>query len=229
MAAETQSTVNKIIDSIYEELDYQLMESCEELDGYWVATGDVMQEELSGKLLSAFYANNFGGRTGDTETSYGRCVENDTMVQCISYNSGKEEQVATYDRSKDICIFTDEWYKMKCETMQGNYKTAPSGDWGGGRWVMCGQHSLGANNACIGATQNCASRSMFARNYTDEWAVQMLVAMKVTKTGAMFCPVQVEGKNKNKGNAWTEYASAGSNSLRCLGCKHRRQRRHVWL
>ena len=46
LAAETQSTVNKIIDSIYEELDYQLMESCEELDGYWVATGDVMQEEL---------------------------------------------------------------------------------------------------------------------------------------------------------------------------------------
>ena len=124
LAAETQSTVNKIIDSIYEELDYQLMESCEELDGYWVATGDVMQEELSGKLLSAFYANNFGGRTGDTETSYGRCVENDTMVQCISYNSGKEEQVATYDRSKDICIFTDEWYKMKCETMQGYYENS---------------------------------------------------------------------------------------------------------
>ena len=124
LAAETQSTVNKIIDSIYEELDYQLMESCEELDGYWVATGDVMQEELSGKLLSAFYANNFGGRTGDTETSYGLCVENDTMVQCISYNSGKEEQVATYDRSKDICIFTDEWYKMKCETMQGYYENS---------------------------------------------------------------------------------------------------------
>lgn len=95
----------------------------------------------------------------------------------------------------------------------GNNVSALSGDWGGGRWVMCGQHSLGAKNACIGATQNCAARSMFARNYDDEWAVQMLVAMKVTKTGAMFCPVQVEGKNKNKGNAWTEYASAGSNCV----------------
>ncbi len=124
VAAETQFTINKIIDDIYDELDYQLMESCEELDGYWVATGDEMQEQLSGKLLSAFYANNFGGRTDNTETSYGRCVENDTMIRCTNYNSGKEEQVATYDRSKDVCIFTDEWYKMKCESMQGYYENS---------------------------------------------------------------------------------------------------------
>ncbi len=85
--------------------------------------------------------------------------------------------------------------------------------WGGGRWAACGQHALGPNNACIGATRNCANRTMYARNYTDEWAVQMLVAMKVNENGAEFCPVQVEGKNKNKGNAWTEYASAGSNCV----------------
>ncbi|MDE6481791.1 MAG: hypothetical protein K2L25_03175 [Alphaproteobacteria bacterium] len=95
----------------------------------------------------------------------------------------------------------------------GNNVSQYIGDWGGGKWAVCGQHTLNSNNACIGATSTCANRAMFARNYTDEWAVQMLVAMKVTANGAQFCPVQVEGKNKNKGNAWTEYAAAGSNCV----------------
>lgn len=95
----------------------------------------------------------------------------------------------------------------------GNNVSQYIGNWGDGKWGVCEQHTLNSNNACIGATSTCANRAMFARNYTDEWAVQMLVAMKVTANGAQFCPVQVEGKNKNKGNAWTEYAAAGSNCV----------------
>jgi len=127
LAPETTSTVTKIVADLNEELDYQLMEACEELDGYWLSPDDVMAENLSGKLLTAFYAgDNFGGRTGDDELSWGRCVQNDTMISCLAYNSSKDTEtpVATYDKNKDECIFTDEWYKQRCETMGGYYENA---------------------------------------------------------------------------------------------------------
>ena len=39
---------------------------------------------------------------------------------------------------------------------------------------------------------------MHARNHTDEYALQMMVAVEINEHGANFCPMQVEAKNKNK-------------------------------
>ena len=90
-------------------------------------------------------------------------------------------------------------------------------DWGGGLMRFCGEHELNANNACIGPvgadTVGCGARYMNARDWGDEFAVQLLVAMGHNDRGARFCPVQVEGKNKNKGNAWTEYSLAADNCI----------------
>lgn len=102
--------------------------------------------------------------------------------------------------------------------------------WGGGKWSSCGSHALGGSEACIGATADTcvaptfnnengsitnADKLMYARNYTDEYALQMMVAVNVNQHGAYFCPIQVEAKNKNNGDAWTEYAMIGSTT----GCK----------
>ena len=95
----------------------------------------------------------------------------------------------------------------------GNNASSLIGAWGNGTLSTCGSHMLTSSNACIGATQNCTNRTMYARNHTDEWAIQMLVAMQINENGAKFCPVQVEAKNKNKNNAWTEYAQLSSNCV----------------
>ena len=91
-------------------------------------------------------------------------------------------------------------------------------EWGGGLMVFCAEHALTAEDACIGPVAadgvGCGARYMNARDYGDEFAVQLLVAMGHNDRGAKFCPVQVEGKNKNKGNAWTEYTAVGENN--CL-------------
>ena len=100
--------------------------------------------------------------------------------------------------------------------------------WGGGNWSSCGSHALGGSEACIGATASTcvaptfdkndkvtnADKLMYARNYTDEYALQMMVAVNVNQHGAYFCPIQVEAKNKNQGDAWTEYAQL-SNPADC--------------
>ncbi len=87
--------------------------------------------------------------------------------------------------------------------------------WGGGNWDNCGAHAIEGSEACIGATKNCKTRNMYARNYTDEFALQMMVAVQINEHGAQFCPIQVEAKNKNKKNAWTEYALIGGTT----GCQ----------
>lgn len=95
----------------------------------------------------------------------------------------------------------------------GNNASSLIGAWGDGKLSVCGEHALTSANACIGATQSCNNRTMYARNYTDEWGIQMLVAMNINENGAQFCPVQIESKNKNRKNPWTEYAQLNSNCV----------------
>lgn len=116
LVAQTKTQVRKAIQDIEEQLDYQLMEACEDLDGYWINDNT---ENVA--LLTKFYSDNFGGRTTATETSVGFCVENTTRIQCLNYNTDSENPVATYDLNKDECIFSDAWYQTQCETIGGYY------------------------------------------------------------------------------------------------------------
>lgn len=117
LPVQTRVQVQKAIEDISEQLDAQLGDMCEALDGYWLDAGD-----NSGKDLVVFYTSVFGNSvsTADT-TSMGRCVENTTMIRCLAYNTGQETPVASYDRTKDECIFTKAWYRSKCESLGGYY------------------------------------------------------------------------------------------------------------
>ncbi|MBQ8294252.1 MAG: hypothetical protein IJX89_02600 [Alphaproteobacteria bacterium] len=116
LAEQTKTQVRKAVQDIEEQLDYQLMETCEDLDGYW------LEENTDNvALLDKFYSDNFAGRSSEVETSVGYCVENTTRTQCLNYNTGEETAVATYDLNKDECIFSDAWYQTQCETIGGYY------------------------------------------------------------------------------------------------------------
>jgi len=117
LPVQTRTQVEKSVADIQEQMEYQLMESCEALDGYW-------QDADSGsdKLLTAFYSSVYGTTTPDaTALSWGRCVENSTKVQCEAYNTPDEEPVATYDKAKDECIFTNAWYEARCTMLGSGY------------------------------------------------------------------------------------------------------------
>ena len=110
--------VNQAINDVQEELDDQLADACESLDGFWTDADD------TGKLLTAFYSTLFGKseeRTGDAALS-GRCVENNERTACLAYNTGRETPVATYDSVRG-CVLTDVWYQERCTAMNGYYET----------------------------------------------------------------------------------------------------------
>lgn len=113
---QTRTQVEKAIADIEEQLDYQLMEQCEELDGYWLESSN-----KDGNLLKAFYSTVFGGTDTGYAVSVGRCVENSTRIQCLNYNESEETPVASYDLAKDECTFTDAWYEQQCATIGGYY------------------------------------------------------------------------------------------------------------
>ncbi len=123
---QTRTQVDKSIMDVEEQLEYLLMDVCEDLDGYWLDAGDT-----SGTDLAAFYTSVYGSGNSSADgaaagaATWGRCVQNDTMVRCLSYNTdtvaeGEEgKQIATYDRAKDECILSEEWYVQQC-TLLGN-------------------------------------------------------------------------------------------------------------
>ncbi len=125
---QTQTQVARAISNIQEQLEYQMMDTCEKLDGYWVSA-DADVSGSSGALLTAFYSSAYGKGTAiDSKItdSWGKCVENTTRIRCLAYNDSESDStpVATYDLNRDECTFTDAWYKMKCESLGGYYEGA---------------------------------------------------------------------------------------------------------
>ncbi len=55
--------------------------------------------------------------------------------------------------------------------------------------------------------------------HDDEGATLMLVATNVVENGGYFCVIQLQGRNKNEGNAWTEYFNPGSDTDCLWLCK----------
>ncbi len=123
---QTRTQVEKSVMDVEEQLEYLLMDVCEDLDGYWLDAGDT-----SGTDLAAFYTSVYGSGNSSADgaaagaATWGRCVQNDTMVRCLSYNKDSEaegekgQMFATYDRVKDECILSEEWYAQQC-TLLGN-------------------------------------------------------------------------------------------------------------
>ena len=117
---QVKLTVEKSIRNVVEQIDYQLSDQCEALDGYWVDKGVTTTDPL----LVAFYTNMFGrAEPNEKDLSWGTCVQNTTKVRCEAYNSDAElgAPLATYDRVKDECIFAPEWYQQQCALLGNGY------------------------------------------------------------------------------------------------------------
>ena len=115
--------VNQVIEDIKEELDYQLMDLCEsEYQGYWLAPDDVGFNNNNNVLQVAFYSGVFGGNNGQDQTSWGKCVQNNTRISCENYNDADKDPVASYNQTLDQCDFTDQWFEIQCEALNGYFE-----------------------------------------------------------------------------------------------------------
>lgn len=124
---QVQSQIDRAISDVSEEMDYMMMEMCENLNGYWVdndtSMTNITDNRVRGNeaLLAVFYRDVYGG---NENTDWGRCVENTTRVACLNYNDADKDPVASYDLANDECTFTDEWYETKCNLIGGYYENS---------------------------------------------------------------------------------------------------------
>ena len=117
--AQSRQDVQQTVNGLAESTEAVLMDTCEELGGVWVGNNTQSSDVV---LLSAFYSQVYGGDT--SATSWGKCVENTTMIQCLNYNSSGAEPVASYDATRDECVFTDAWYEERCSMLGGYYQSS---------------------------------------------------------------------------------------------------------
>lgn len=123
--SKIQNDVVLQLEKVQEQLGDALAQKCLDIDGVWFYTGQA-QPAASTTKLKAFYSNVFGGRDTEKETTLGICYENTTMTQCISYNTDgeKDGNMARYDAARDECVFSDEWYAMKCASLGGIWENS---------------------------------------------------------------------------------------------------------
>lgn len=120
---ETTNKIKLAVDDVTSQLDYQLSQICEEVNGYWIDI-DMPEYNSNTPLEMAFYKMVYGGN--DSYVGFGKCVENTTRTRCLAYNANemKEDdaeapQLASYDLKRDECTFVDDWFKTRC-TLLGN-------------------------------------------------------------------------------------------------------------
>ena len=132
---ETQikTRVDSLISDVRAGVRAALAEICEESEGHWYSSdnyGHAQTLTPEPPRWSVFYNKVSGRGTGDTTIeNWGVCYENTRMMQCLGYNSGDDEgeegtattNYAIWDSTKEICTFTDSWYKKMCEQIGGYY------------------------------------------------------------------------------------------------------------
>ncbi len=120
-----QNTIDQLINNVEYELASQLRDKCEEVSGIWLED----QTAITGvqKYEAKFYNDVFGLSTGNATamaeySTHGVCIENSVRYACSNQDEITGSQGwAKYDETRDICTFTDDWYKYQCETMLDGY------------------------------------------------------------------------------------------------------------
>ena len=110
--AQLSAYIDSATNDIVAEMQYELADICESFDGYWDnGCGD------GNGTLARFYSRVYGGdETKGKE--FGCCYENSERMACENYG----DKYATWNASTQQCTFTDDWYKMKCQQLDGVYE-----------------------------------------------------------------------------------------------------------
>ncbi len=133
LETQIKTRVDSLISDVRSGVRAVLAGICEDSEGHWYSSdnnGHAQTLTPEPPRWSVFYNRVSGRGTGDTTIEkWGVCYENTRMMQCLGYNSGDdegEEETATtnyaiWDSTKEICTFTDSWYKKMCEQIGGYY------------------------------------------------------------------------------------------------------------
>lgn len=117
LPSQTRTQVERSLSNIEEQLDFQLQQTCEGMNGIWLREGDSYTTPLT-----VFYSRVFGGTVDSVTTGFGTCAENTVLTMCEAQNAGGDATVATYNAQTDECVLADTWYQSQCTMIGGYYE-----------------------------------------------------------------------------------------------------------
>ncbi len=110
--AQMAAYINSAVQDIQDDIKSELADICEGFDGYWdngCGDGD--------GTLTRFYSRVYGGNT-TKGGEFGCCYENSERIACENYG----DKYAAWNAATQQCTFTDDWYEMKCQQLDGFYE-----------------------------------------------------------------------------------------------------------
>ena len=122
-----QTVIGQKILDLHEQLSNMISNVCEESDGIWISSGDedAFPNVTTNELVDDFYIKTFGETHSRAQSLYdtdgwGKCVQNTVRIRCESINLlADRDDLATYDATSGSCVFTLEYYKQKCQEING--------------------------------------------------------------------------------------------------------------
>lgn len=120
-----------------------------------------------------------------------------------------------------VCVFATPTVSFGAvfENLKESYKS-----WGAPSMLTCFTQDF--SNGCVGDSLkdgsgkclNWTSPDTLTNSGTshDEGATLVMLARKIVENGAYFCVTQLQGANKDKGNAWTVYYEPAGGTTECV-------------
>lgn len=112
----TQQAINRIINDITDLMDAKMYTLCKKERGIWYGSKAKIPDGAN--IQKSFYQKAFAG---NENMNWGKCIENSVMILCEMQNKGKI-RLAEYNSATQECEFTDEWYKIRCNMIGGEYE-----------------------------------------------------------------------------------------------------------
>ena len=118
LSVDITTKVVNAIRNISDEMDTVMSDICEATySGIWVAAN------RNNPLEDKFYITVFGSAYDNLQENggdWGYCLRNTIKTSCEEQDANTGGKgYAKYDAKSDKCIFTDDWYKVKCESING--------------------------------------------------------------------------------------------------------------
>lgn len=122
---QQQTIVSGLVNEVTSGIMDSMYTKCASLGGLWL-TGDQDNANYLKSFYTSVYGDNRPPRKSENDegllTEYGICVKNDIRSQCEQIDTimgGKG--YATYNAAQDMCVFSNDWYKQRCEGFLGGY------------------------------------------------------------------------------------------------------------
>ena len=122
---QVKAQIELALSDLHNDLSTMMSSKCSAMGGIWLYNPGQTDQRTSDVKLDGFYTTYFGKRYENTQNSYntdswGTCYDNSLKSRCeMEDHRTGDHGYAKYDDTYADCIFTMDYYKIRCQEISG--------------------------------------------------------------------------------------------------------------